>query len=135
MFDIGFWELALIGVVAMLVIGPERLPGVARTAGLWFGRMRRFVGSVKADIDKELRAEELKRIMAQQAESSGIHEIVEETREAVKGVEQTAAELEKQDDAASSTTTQPETASVESQPESAEAQPASEKITTNDKSN
>ncbi len=80
MFDIGFWELALIGVVALLVIGPERLPKVARTVGLWVGRMRGFVLSVKADIDKELRAEELKRVMERQAQNTGLHEILEETQ-------------------------------------------------------
>jgi sec-independent protein translocase protein TatB len=83
MFDIGFWELTLIGVVALLVIGPERLPKVARTVGLWVGRMRGFVLSVKSDIDNELRAEELKRVMEQQAKSSGLHEIIEETQESL----------------------------------------------------
>lgn len=81
MFDIGFWELTMIAVVALLVIGPERLPKVARTVGLWVGRMRGFVMSVKADVDKELRADELKRIMEEQARSTGLHEIIEETRE------------------------------------------------------
>jgi sec-independent protein translocase protein TatB len=60
MFDIGFAELLVIAVVALLVIGPERLPRVARTAGMWVGRARRFVSSVKADIDRELAADELK---------------------------------------------------------------------------
>ena len=60
MFDIGFMEIALVGVVALVVIGPERLPEVARTVGTWVGRFRRFVGSVKADIDRELRQEELR---------------------------------------------------------------------------
>ncbi len=83
MFDIGFWELTVIAVVALIVIGPERLPTVARTVGLWVGRMRGFVLSVKADIDQELRAEELKRIMEQQAKSAGLHEIIEETQEAL----------------------------------------------------
>lgn len=81
MFDIGFWELALVGVVALLVIGPERLPGVARTAGLWVGKGRRFVASVKGEIDRELKAEELRRIMAEQAKSSGLYEIGEQARE------------------------------------------------------
>jgi sec-independent protein translocase protein TatB len=80
MFDIGFWELAVIGVIALLVIGPERLPKIAYTAGLWFGKARRFVVSVKADIEQEVKAEELKQILKKQAESSGIHEIIEETR-------------------------------------------------------
>lgn len=87
MFDIGFWELTVIAVVALLVIGPERLPKVARTAGLWVGRMRGFVMSVKADIDKEMRAEELKRIMDEQARSSGIHEILEETKTTLDDLE------------------------------------------------
>ena len=83
MFDIGFWELTIIGVVALIVIGPERLPKVARTVGLWVGRMRGFVQTVKSDIDQELRAEELKKIMEKQAKSAGLHEIIEETQEAL----------------------------------------------------
>ena len=87
MFDIGFWELSLIGVVALLVIGPERLPGVARTAGLWFGRIGRFVSDIKLDIDKELKAEELKKTLEQQANTSGIHEMVDEGRSTAEEVE------------------------------------------------
>lgn len=86
MFDIGFFELILIAIVALLVIGPERLPHVARSAGLWIGKMRGFVSSVKADIDQELKAEELKRIMKQHAESAGVHEIIEETKSAAEDV-------------------------------------------------
>ena len=84
MFDVGFWELAMIAVVALLVVGPERLPKLARTAGLWLGKGRRFIGSVKADIDRELRAEELKQILDKQARSNPLEEIVEETRGAVR---------------------------------------------------
>jgi len=83
MFDIGFAELLVIGVVALLVIGPERLPRVARTAGMWLGRARRFVGSVKADIDRELAAEELKKTLAKQADSKGLYDIVEETTRSI----------------------------------------------------
>ena len=56
MFDVGFWEISLIALVALLVIGPERLPKVARVAGLWIGRGRRMIGSVKADIEREIKA-------------------------------------------------------------------------------
>ena len=84
MFDIGFFELILIGIVALLVIGPERLPRVARQAGLWVGKMRNFVNSVKEDIDQEIKADELKKIMKQHAESNSIHEIIEDTKDAVK---------------------------------------------------
>ena len=59
MFDVGFWELAIIAVIALLVIGPERLPKAARTAGLWVGRARRMVTDVKADIAREIREGDL----------------------------------------------------------------------------
>lgn len=98
MFDIGFWELGLIGVVALLVIGPERLPKVAHTAGLWFGRMRRFVSSVKADIDREVKGEELKRVLEQHKQSSGLHDILEETKGAVEALEATRTTFNEQID-------------------------------------
>ena len=61
MFDIGFSELLAIGVVALIVIGPERLPRVARTAGHLYGRLQRYVSTVKADISREVELDELKR--------------------------------------------------------------------------
>ena len=88
MFDIGFSELVLIAIVALLVIGPERLPKVARTAGLWVGKMRGFVSNVKADIDNELAADELKKILKEQAESTGVHEIIEDTKSSVDDIKQ-----------------------------------------------
>jgi len=88
MFDIGFSELVLIAIVALLVIGPDRLPKVARTAGLWVGKMRGFVTSVKADIDHELAADELKKILKEQADSSGVHEIIEETKSTTDDIQQ-----------------------------------------------
>ncbi len=66
MFDMGFTEMMLIGIVALIVIGPERLPGVARTAGKYVGRLKRFMTSVKADVEQELRADELRQILSQQ---------------------------------------------------------------------
>lgn len=57
----------MIAVVGLLVIGPDKLPGVARTAGMWLGRFRRFVGQVKTDIDRELRQEELKKALERNA--------------------------------------------------------------------
>ena len=59
MFDVGFWELAIIAAIALLVIGPERLPKAARTAGLWVGKARRMVRDVKSDIDREIRESDL----------------------------------------------------------------------------
>ncbi|MGZ8263497.1 MAG: Sec-independent protein translocase protein TatB [Burkholderiales bacterium] len=62
MFDLSFGELAMIGAVALIVLGPERLPKVARTLGHLFGRMQRYVNDVKADISREMELEELKRL-------------------------------------------------------------------------
>ena len=69
MFDIGFSELLMIGVVALIVIGPERLPKVARTAGHLYGRMQRYVSDVKSDISREIEIDELKRAGRQFKES------------------------------------------------------------------
>jgi sec-independent protein translocase protein TatB len=77
MFDIGFWELVLIGVIALVVVGPERLPRVARTAGLWLGRARRTLSSVKAEIDRELKAQELREILEKQERSNPLETILE----------------------------------------------------------
>ena len=62
MFDIGFSELLVIGVVALIVIGPERLPRVARTIGHLLGRMQRYVADVKSDINREMELEELRKM-------------------------------------------------------------------------
>ncbi len=66
MFDVGFWEILLILILALLVIGPERLPGAARTAGLWVGKARRYVEGVKSDVEQEFDLNEFKRIVHNQ---------------------------------------------------------------------
>lgn len=63
MFDIGFWELFLIAVVALVVVGPERLPKLVRVTGLWIGRANASFQSVRSEISRELRAEELKQAL------------------------------------------------------------------------
>ena len=62
MFDIGFSELLVIGVVALIVIGPEKLPRMARTVGHLAGRLQRYVADVKADINREIELEELRKM-------------------------------------------------------------------------
>ncbi|MBL8504954.1 MAG: twin-arginine translocase subunit TatB [Methylobacillus glycogenes] len=85
MFDIAFSELVVIGVVALIVIGPEKLPKVARTVGLLLGRVQRYVNGVKSDISRELRFEELQRL--QQEVQQGI-------RQAESTIHQTGHDLE-----------------------------------------
>lgn len=60
MFDIGFSELLLVGLIALLVLGPERLPTAARVTGLWLGRIKRGFNNIKADIEREIGADELR---------------------------------------------------------------------------
>ena len=62
MFDIGFSEIVVIAVVALIVIGPERLPKTARTLGHLFGRLQRYVNDVKSDISREMELEELRKL-------------------------------------------------------------------------
>ena len=77
MFDIGFTEVTLIAVIGLIVIGPERLPRVAREIGVWVGRLRRYVAQVKADIDREIRADELKELVNKPARE--IKDAIKET--------------------------------------------------------
>ncbi len=71
MFDIGFSELLLIGVVALVVLGPERLPRVARTIGILMGRMQRYVSDVKADISREIELDELRKMRDSVQQAAG----------------------------------------------------------------
>jgi sec-independent protein translocase protein TatB len=96
MFDVGFFELLLIAVVALLVVGPERLPKLARTAGMWLGRGRRFINSVKDDIDREMKADELRQILEKQKQNNPLHEILEDTKkdfEQIRSDTQSAVDL------------------------------------------
>ncbi len=65
MFDVGFSELVVIALVALIVIGPERLPKVARTVGILLGRLQRYVNDVKSDINREIQLDELKQLPEQ----------------------------------------------------------------------
>lgn len=66
MFDIGFLELLILGIVGLLVLGPERLPKAARTAGLWIGKIKRTVSSMQREINSQLEAEELRQKLKEQ---------------------------------------------------------------------
>jgi sec-independent protein translocase protein TatB len=79
MFDVGFQELILVAIVALVVVGPERLPRVARVAGKWVGHARRTLSNVKHEIDRELKAEELKKILDEQSHRKPLDTILEDT--------------------------------------------------------
>lgn len=81
MFDIGFWELLLIGAVGLIVIGPERLPTVATLAGQWVGRIRRYARHMNSEIRQELESEHLKQVLDEQnREMQNLRREVTDTR-------------------------------------------------------
>jgi sec-independent protein translocase protein TatB len=97
MFDIGFSELLVIGVVALIVIGPEKLPRVARTVGVLAGRLQRYVADVKADINREIELEELRKMRdsMQQAASEFQSSVQSGVSKTEAELNQTAADLNK----------------------------------------
>jgi len=78
-FDIAFSELVVIGIVMLVVIGPKRLPEVARSAGRWAGRIRRFVDDVKRDMDVELRKDELAELRKVKDQLTETRQLFEQT--------------------------------------------------------
>ncbi|MDO8959139.1 MAG: Sec-independent protein translocase protein TatB [Rhodocyclaceae bacterium] len=85
MFDIGFTELMVIALVGLIVIGPERMPKVARTVGHLLGRLQRYVGDVKADIKREMQIEELKKLQSEM--SAQVHDMESRVDEQMKATE------------------------------------------------
>lgn len=103
MFDVGFTELLLISIVALVVIGPERLPVVAKTAGQWIGKLQRFVRGVKTDLASELEAGDLKKLIGDQRDQiDELRKIVttakddfqSSTKDVVDGAKRGLSELE-----------------------------------------
>jgi len=95
MFDVGFSEIVVIAVVALIVIGPERLPKVARTLGHMFGRLQRYVNEVKADINREMELDELRKLQTEvQTAARDIEQsVTSAVNEAEAGVRSVEAQL------------------------------------------
>jgi len=78
MFDIGFWEIAVIGVVALLVVGPDEFPAMVRNVSAWIGKFRRFMSDTKHELDREFsKADELKQLLEREASLAELHERVD----------------------------------------------------------
>jgi sec-independent protein translocase protein TatB len=95
MFDIGFSEMMVIAIIALVVIGPEKLPRMARTIGILAGRLQRYVSDVKADINREIELDELRKMRdsMQQAASSFESSVKSEIDKANAGAAQVEGEL------------------------------------------
>lgn len=78
MFEIGFLEIFLLGVIALLVVGPDRLPGLARTVGVWVGKAQRLVGQVRADIEREVRADEIRKAAKEYSPAAALSDMRKE---------------------------------------------------------
>ena len=94
MFDIGFSEIVVIAVVALIVIGPERLPKAARTLGHLFGRLQRYVNDVKADINREMELDELRKL--QKEVQTAASELKSSVESAAQGVETGVRDVERE---------------------------------------
>jgi sec-independent protein translocase protein TatB len=94
MFDIGFSEIVVIAVVALVVIGPERLPKAARTLGHLFGRLQRYVNDVKADINREIELDELRKL--QKEVQTAATELKTSVESAAQGVESGVRDVERE---------------------------------------
>lgn len=102
MFDIGFTEIVVIAVVALIVIGPERLPKAARTMGHLFGRLQRYVNDVKSDINREMELDELRKL--QQQVQGAAQELQSSVNSAARDFESSVRSVESQlNDAGSGT--------------------------------
>lgn len=116
MFDVGFSEIVVIAVVALIVIGPERLPKVARTLGHMFGRLQRYVNEVKADINREMELEELRKLQSEvqsaardieQSVTSAAHQVETGVRSVEAQLNEAAARSETEAPAAATPTPAP----------------------------
>lgn len=124
MFDIGFSEIVLIGLVALVVIGPERLPMVARTVGTMLARMQRYVNEVKSEVEREMRLEELKKLQTNVEEQARVIErtVRTEMNEAEQSLRKIAEEAAVEPTAATTTLPpQPADASSDGHPAAKQA--------------
>ncbi|MDA1106942.1 MAG: Sec-independent protein translocase protein TatB [Proteobacteria bacterium] len=85
MFDISLAEIAVIGVVALVIIGPKKLPEVARFAGYWLGKVRRMIANAKSDMNREFKTDDLRNLLTQQqGEMQELRKIFDETRSSIE---------------------------------------------------
>jgi len=96
MFDMGFWEMSLIFVILLVVVGPDRLPGVIRTVGLWVGRARRIVSSVRHEVEQELRVSEIRSSIDKEVKSDEFQRLADQVKSINQNLDQTDKELKQE---------------------------------------
>lgn len=81
MFDVGFWEFALVGVITLLVVGPERMPAIARKAGLYVGKIKKFVSKIQDEVSDELETDKLKEHLKIEDQNASVIDIIDQTKD------------------------------------------------------
>ena len=89
MFDFSFWELSLVGLITLVVVGPDKIPSLARKTGVYAGKLKKFLNKIKADIDNELNLEELKELkeLSLKGQSNHLNDFFENSQEASNDIE------------------------------------------------
>jgi len=93
MFDFSMWEIAVIFVIALIVVGPEKMPALARKAGLYVGKFKKFVSKIKDDINSEIEAEELKEELSVKNEELVISQTLDEAKSGIDEIKHEASKI------------------------------------------
>jgi len=93
MFDFGMWEIAIIFVITLIVVGPEKMPALARKAGLYVGKFRKFVSKIKNDINSEIEAEELKEQLSVKNEELLLSQTLDEAKSGIDEIKHDASKI------------------------------------------
>ncbi len=93
MFDFGFWEIAIIGIITLIVVGPEKMPALARKAGLNVDKFKKFVSKIQNDINNEIKSEEFKEQLTIKDEESSLSQTVEEAKSGIDEIKKEAAKI------------------------------------------
>jgi len=93
MFDFGMWEIAIIFVITLIVVGPEKMPALARKAGLYVGKFRKFVSKIKNDINSEIEAEELKEQLSVKNEELLLSQTLDKAKSDIDEIKHEASKI------------------------------------------
>ena len=87
-FDFGLWEIAIIGIITLIVVGPEKMPALARKAGLYAGKLKKFITKIKTDINDELKADELKKQLSFKDDDLSLSQTLKEAKSSIDEIKQ-----------------------------------------------
>ncbi|BAF61401.1 Sec-independent protein translocase protein TatB [Candidatus Vesicomyidisocius calyptogenae] len=86
MFDVGFWEFSLIGIITLIIVGPKRMPEIVKEVGTYIGKVKRFIINIQDDISDELEIEKLKKHLNSMDKKSNILEVIDETKNTLNDI-------------------------------------------------